>query len=106
MSKISAALIERGTHTICVVAAAGRTLTHREVKLRFEGNYSPTFGDRPKWGVFELAWEQGSGRGVHAFGFATLGLGADGVEVHEPGLEQGLGDGFEGGVGLAQVVDA
>ena len=57
-------------------------------------------------GLHELAREQVRVGVVHGFWLAAFGLGAYGVEVHEPGLEQRLGDGFEGGVGLAQEVDA
>src|SRR5690606_18802435 len=60
----------------------------------------PPLRNYSKLGILELAGEQGSGGGVHAYGLAAFGLGTYGVEVYEPGLEQSLGDGFEGGVGL------
>ena len=39
-------------------------------------------------------------------GREALALGANGIEVDEPRLEQRLRDGFEGGVGFAQEGDA
>ena len=41
-----------------------------------------------------------------AFRLAAFGLGAHGVEIDEPGFEQRLRDGFQGGVGFAQQGDA
>src|SRR5690606_29598192 len=66
----------------------------------------PPLRDWAEFGVLELTGEQCGGGGIHALGLAAFGLGADGVEVHEPGLEQSLGDGFEGGVCLAQSLHA
>ena len=43
---------------------------------------------------------------IHVFGGAALQLGAHGVEIDKLRLEQGLGDGFERGVGFAQEGDA
>jgi len=43
---------------------------------------------------------------VHAGRGEALALGANGIEVDEPRLEQRLRDGFEGSVGFAQEGDA
>ncbi|KYZ81322.1 hypothetical protein PTBPS01_19665 [Burkholderia pseudomallei] len=68
-------------------------------------------GSPPSWHQPQLRFlkrirKQRSGGIVHAFGSASFLLGADGVEIDEPRLEQGLGDGFQRGVGFAQEGDA
>ena len=42
----------------------------------------------PSVGVFELIGEEGGGGLVEAGGLAAVEFGADGVEIHEPALEQ------------------
>ena len=43
---------------------------------------------RPQLRVHERVREEGGGGGVHSGGLAAFGFGADGVEVHEPALEE------------------
>ena len=38
--------------------------------------------------AFEVSREQCGGSGIEAHGFAAVEFGADGVEIHEPALEQ------------------
>ncbi len=48
----------------------------------------PTLRDFAEFGGLELGGEEGGGGFVEAGGGAAFGLGADGVEIHEPALEQ------------------
>ena len=68
--------------------------------------YVPPLRHQPQFRFLEAVREERGGVGVHAFRFATFLFGADGVEVHEPRFEQGLGDGLECGVGFAEEGDA
>ena len=61
----------------------------------------PPFWHQTLLSFFKAIGEQVGGSGVHAFRLAAFGLGAHGVEIDEPGFEQRLGDGFQGGVGFA-----
>src|SRR5690606_16867801 len=81
----------------------GCCVQHRKVR---QAASTPPLRNQPQRRFLELGGEQRRRGGVHAFGLAAIGLGAHRVEVDEPALEQGLGDGFEGGVGLAQEVGA
>jgi hypothetical protein len=45
-------------------------------------------GVEKKLGVLEGGGEEGGGGFVEAVGFAAVEFGADGVEIHEPALEQ------------------
>ncbi|MCY1545675.1 hypothetical protein D9M68_816270 [compost metagenome] len=64
-------------------------------------HHRPPLRHQAQFGFFEAIGEQGGGGGVHAFRLVAFGLGAHGVEIDEPGFEQRLGDGFQGGVGFA-----
>jgi hypothetical protein len=48
----------------------------------------PTFWSLPQRRIFKCIRKQYSGFNVHAIRLTAFGLGADGVEVHEPRLEQ------------------
>src|SRR6185369_12609760 len=49
----------------------------------------PALWDQSEFGVVESVGEEGGGGGVEAGGRAEIELGADGVEIDEPGLEEG-----------------
>lgn len=57
---------------------------------------TPSLRDWPECGVREGIGEEFGGGGVHVGGLAAIGLGADGVEVHEPGLEERAGHLLQG----------
>ena len=61
---------------------------------------------QPQFRFLKPIRKQRGGGLVHAFRGAAFLLGADGVEIDKPRLEQRLRDGFEGGVGFAQEGDA
>ena len=48
---------------------------------------APPSWDLAQLGVLEVVWEE-VGEGLREAGVAAVGLGADGVEVHEPRLEE------------------
>ena len=55
----------------------------------FDAIHLPTLRNGTKGRVSEGGGEQGGGGFVEAVGFAAVEFGADGVEIHEPALEQG-----------------
>ena len=61
---------------------------------------------QPQLRLLKAVGKQRGGGFVHAFRGAAFLLGADGVEIDKPRLEQRLRDGFERGVGFAQEGDA
>lgn len=67
---------------------------------------TPSLRNQSQRRLLELSRKQPRRGRIHALGLATFSLCTHRVEVDEPTLEQGLRDGFEGGVGLAQDVDA
>ena len=77
-----------------------------EVKHLRQWLDSPPTRHQPQLGFFERIREERGGGCIHAFGYATFHLGADGGEINEPRLEQWLSDGFEGSGGFSQECDA
>ncbi|BBN88196.1 hypothetical protein AZSP09_12190 [Azospira sp. I09] len=71
-----------------------------------ESSCSPSLRHQAQFRFLEAVRKQGSGGFVHAVRGAAFHLGAHRVEIDEPGLEQGLDDGFQGGIGFAQEGDA
>ncbi len=63
---------------------------------------TPSLGTNPQFRFLEPIRKQRGGGFIHPFRGAAFLLGADGVEIDEPRLEQRLRDGFERGVGFAQ----
>ena len=49
---------------------------------------SPPFRDRSEFRILELVRKESGGGGVEASGLAAIEFGADGVEIHEPALEE------------------
>src|SRR5665647_509555 len=65
---------------------------------------NPALGDLAEFGVDEAVWEQ-VGEVLGETGVAALSLGADGVEVHEPRLEECARHLLEGFVHAAVELD-
>src|SRR5690606_36625658 len=84
---------------------AGRASTHAIDGLTDFAD-CPALWNGPQRRFLELRGIQRCSSSVHAFRFPAFSLRAHRVEVDEPTLEQSLGDGFKGGVGLAQKVNA
>ena len=64
------------------------------------------FGTNPNADSSKLSGNKAAVASSMPAGAQALLLGANGIEVDEPRLEQRLRDGFEGGVGFAQEGDA
>src|SRR5205085_2709911 len=86
--KVADALIERQPIAQLVVCFSWRRLSHYDLRDFSKDAYLPTPRNLPQQRVAERIWEQSSGLRVHAGRLAALHLGAHGVEVHEPALEQ------------------
>src|SRR5579859_103376 len=55
----------------------------------------PSGGNLAEWRILKGTGEEGGGFGIHAKWLAAFGFGSDGVEVDEPGFEDGAGHGFQ-----------
>src|SRR5207244_1866513 len=86
-SKICTTLIERHTLTVLVIRLTWRRLSHREVKLVVYSPHAPPLRNLAKLRVHEAGRKE-VGEGLGESDVAAFGLGADGVEIDEPRLEQ------------------
>lgn len=85
---------------------AGVRLSFHYISNITNAMYSPPPRHQAQFRFLEAVGKQGGGGFVHAVRGATCHLGAHRIEIDEPGLEQGLGDGFQGGIGFTQEGDA
>ena len=93
-SEVCSVLVEWHSVANLVVGVARRRLAHREVELVIHAPHLPPLRNPPQLRVLEGIREE-VGQRLGEAGLPASGLGADGVEVHEPRLEDRPRDGLQ-----------
>src|SRR5581483_9231680 len=78
-------------HVLHIEVGGFCTLAQRTRRAEFHNLWQrlaiPPLRNLAQRRILERAGEQGGGGGVHTGGLAAFGFGANGIKVHEPGLE-------------------